>query len=39
MILPKKKSKLLNAEIADIITALEKNGDDIINNFKNYSER
>ena len=30
----KEKNKLLNAEIADIITALEKNGDDIINNFK-----
>ena len=30
----KEKNKLLNAEIADIITALEKNGDDIINNFQ-----
>ena len=30
----KEKNKLLNEEIADIITALEKNGDDIINNFK-----
>ncbi len=28
------RHKLLNEEIADIITALEKNGDDIINNFK-----
>ena len=30
----KEKNKLLNEEIADIIAALEKNGDDIINNFK-----
>ena len=28
------RHKLLNEEIADIITALEKNGDAIINNFK-----